>query len=246
MLNYEIHLSYNNREEAFKLPVNPSTIEISDGLKTNSYEVLSLGEINVIKNTKLTEYSFSSYFPGDMKEKLFIREGSVHLENTDELKIKDDPEKELHNYAGFDGNAYVYLLLKWMYAKRPIRFIFIGEAFSINIPVTIEDFQWKETAGRGGDIEYSLKLKKYIFYKAQKITFNEEESVARKEPPEREDQRDIPSTYTLVKGDTLWSVAKRFLGNGARWPEIQKLNGIKDSEIRRLPIGLVLKLPEVK
>lgn len=31
-------------------------------------------------------------------------------------------------------------------------------------------------------------------------------------------------TYTVVRGDTLWHIAARFLGNGARWPEIFNLN----------------------
>ncbi|ASX98693.1 minor tail protein [Arthrobacter phage Colucci] len=31
-------------------------------------------------------------------------------------------------------------------------------------------------------------------------------------------------TYRVVSGDCLWFIAQRFLGNGARWPEIYNLN----------------------
>jgi flagellum-specific peptidoglycan hydrolase FlgJ len=48
-------------------------------------------------------------------------------------------------------------------------------------------------------------------------------------------------THTVVKGDTLWSLAARYLGNPKRWPEIQKANGGIDP--KKLPIGKILKIP---
>lgn len=39
------------------------------------------------------------------------------------------------------------------------------------------------------------------------------------------------TTYTVKKGDTLWSIAKKFLGDGNRYKEIQKANGLKDTII---------------
>ncbi len=34
----------------------------------------------------------------------------------------------------------------------------------------------------------------------------------------------VPATYTVMRGDHLWGIAERFLGNGFRWVEIWKLN----------------------
>ena len=48
-------------------------------------------------------------------------------------------------------------------------------------------------------------------------------------------------TYTVVKGDTLWGIAKKQLGSGARYTEIVKLNGLKTTTIYS---GQTLKLPE--
>jgi len=48
-------------------------------------------------------------------------------------------------------------------------------------------------------------------------------------------------SHVIVKGDTLWSLAVRYLGNGQKWPEIQKLNGGIDP--LKLPIGKILKIP---
>ena len=50
-------------------------------------------------------------------------------------------------------------------------------------------------------------------------------------------------TYTVKKGDSLWKIAKTYLGNGAKYTEIVKLNNIKNDFIYA---GLVLKIPTKK
>ena len=37
--------------------------------------------------------------------------------------------------------------------------------------------------------------------------------------------------HTVVKGDTLWEIAERYLGKGARYTEIKKLNGLTSNVI---------------
>lgn len=224
---YSIWLSFNNQESGFQLPVNPDSIEIGMGGRGNTYDISKLGEINVIKAPKLTEYSFSGFFPADDHAYPFISKGTIRITTV----------------------RYLELIQEWMKAKRPIRFVFIGKSFTINTAASIESFQWKEVAGSGGDLEYSLQLKKYVFYAAQKATVLPETQsstgapVLQKEKEPRPNENPTPKTYTLVAGDSLWAVAQKVLGDGGRWKEIQQLNGITDAEIKRLPIGKVLKLP---
>ena len=47
--------------------------------------------------------------------------------------------------------------------------------------------------------------------------------------------------HTVVKGDTLWDIAKKYLGNGSRYPEIKELNGLTSNVIYR---GMKLKIPK--
>jgi len=49
-----------------------------------------------------------------------------------------------------------------------------------------------------------------------------------------------PKTYTVKSGDSLWAIAASQLGNGARWPEIQKLNSLTSTTIYA---GQILKIP---
>ena len=46
--------------------------------------------------------------------------------------------------------------------------------------------------------------------------------------------------HTVVHGDTLWAIAKKYLGNGSRYKEITNLNGLKSNVIYN---GMKLKIP---
>ena len=48
-------------------------------------------------------------------------------------------------------------------------------------------------------------------------------------------------TYTVKKGDTLWGIAAKYLGSGARYPEIKTLNGLNSDIIKT---GQKLKVPK--
>ncbi|MFC6553859.1 hypothetical protein [Cohnella cellulosilytica] len=110
---YGIWLSYNNQQEGFQLPVNPSSIEISDGSKGATYDIVELGEINVIKNPKLTTYRFSSIFPAQLYPFVDVPLlQSVTAANDSGVKVKTNP--------------YVDYITRWMATKRPIRFVFTG------------------------------------------------------------------------------------------------------------------------
>ena len=54
----------------------------------------------------------------------------------------------------------------------------------------------------------------------------------------------VPDSYTVVKGDCLWKIAEKQLGDGSRWAEIYELNkgAIKDPSL--IYPGQVFKLPQ--
>ena len=221
-MGYEIYLSFNNETEVMQLPVNPPTIDVSESGNNKTFDISKLGEVNVLKNLKLTEINFESEFPASWYPYVVVS------------KLLEPMQ-------------YIQMIKKWMETKKPIRFVFAGSTVDINMLVSIEKFSWKESSGAVGDIEYKLSLKKYVPYKAKKVVVSTilatQQVVVTVDPPPRPDTREQPKTYTLVAGDSLWKVAQVYLGNGARYPEIQKLNGIADSELRRLPIGLTIKIP---
>jgi nucleoid-associated protein YgaU len=228
MVGFFIKLSFNNETEKFLLPVNPESIEIKESGKGKTYDIVGTGEgageINVIKNRQLTEISFTSMFPASWYPFVIVQ------------------QKDL-----LTPEAYTNYIKTWLKAKHPIRFQSVGTSVAINLPMSIEKFDWKEMAGSPGDIEYSLTLKEYVFYSAKKpekqLQANGETVLIEPSTP-RQDDRVRPETYTLVSGDSLSLIASRLLDDESRWREIQSLNGIPTANLKRLPIGMVVKIPQ--
>ncbi|MEJ3717119.1 LysM peptidoglycan-binding domain-containing protein [Paenibacillus polymyxa] len=235
MEEHGIFLSYNNQEEAFRIPVNPEELSIKEAGDGSTYKIVGGDEINAIQSRKLTEISFSSFLPGQLYP--FV--------NGDELL----PIPE-----------YIALITKWMDTKRPIRFIYSAISFdpgaqkspqeiAINMPVTIEEFEWKPVAGTS-DIEYTITFKKYIFYNAVQAKVKQtttktgaKKTTTTKAKAKRPNEKVKPKTVKVKAGDTLWIIAKKNLGDGSRYKEIQILNKITNAQAKRLKVGQVLRLP---
>lgn len=225
MNEYSLTLSYNDQKEAIEFPVLPEKIEVSESGNSKSYEISKLGEINVIKSKKLTEISFESLFPAQWYPGANVTEREM-----------------------FQPSHYIVNKIeKWRSYKRPVRLILTGSTMDINMAVSIEKFTWSEEGGEVGDIKYQISFKEYRFYAAKKVKVktdsNGGKKVSKAKSSTRSDTRVQPKTYTLVAGDNLWKVAQKFLGDGSKYKQIQTLNSIKDSELKKLPIGKVIKLP---
>lgn len=220
MTERAIYFVVNDRE-FFRLPVNPEKVNVKEEGDGEEFTIASLGKVNVPKPAKLKSFTLESYFPAQ----------PTHYSATVFKKPKD----------------YIRLLEKWLNHKQPVRYIYVNGPFTINELVTIERFEYDESFG-SEDVNFSLELKQFVPFhpkKAQvvKSKTSPAKKVVKKTTPTRQNTKPKPTTYTLKKGDSLWKVAQYYTGKGSRYTELQKLNHIKDSQLRRLPIGLVLKIP---
>ena len=50
-------------------------------------------------------------------------------------------------------------------------------------------------------------------------------------------------TYTVKAGDTLYTLAKRFYGDGKLWTKIADANKDKIKDVSHVPVGTVLTIP---
>jgi LysM repeat protein len=116
---------------------------------------------------------------------------------------------------------YVEMIEGWRTSQKPIRVIFTDTP--INLPMAIESFSYKEQDGTG-DVYFSLELAEYIFLNVKKETKQKEYKQETKRPVTKE----IPKSYVVKSGDTLWAIAKKLTGNGANYKTIASKNNIKN------------------
>ena len=102
------------------------------------------------------------------------------------------------------------------------------------------------------DLVVSVKLKQYRDYGTKTVVVKQVQApttliasasvkvatVSTTQP--REVSKPIKRTHTVVSGDTLWKICKQHLGDGSKYPEIAKLNGIKNPNL--IYPGQVIKL----
>lgn len=117
-------------------------------------------------------------------------------------------------------------------------------SFITSMKVSLETCQIREARSHNGLMLFSITLKQAPDYKTEitKIETQEdgENKIIVEQKRERADNREIPDTVTVQRGDTLFGIAKKYLNNGEKWRELQKINNI--SNPNRLQIGQIIKL----
>jgi LysM repeat protein len=203
----EFWLSFNNGAERFLLPVNPPSVKINSSHGYEDVEVNELGEYTIIKGSKLKGVSFEAFFPLNY---------DASYCNTANLKAPWD---------------YVEILERWKKSGKPMRLTITGTP--INMAVTIRNFEYDESAGAVGDVNFILDFKEFTFIQFRTIDTSNGSSPT----SDRPDTRQKEGTYTIVSGDSLWKIAKE---NNTTYTALAELNAIKAPYI--IQPGQVIRL----
>lgn len=130
------------QETLYQLPVPPSSYSVRTGTNNGSITVESIGELNLLGETKLSEISLSSFFP---KQKYSF------------CTYTDFPTPK----------EFVKLFEGWRTSKKPIRLILTGTP--VNDLFSIEEFEYGQNDGTK-DINFTLTLKQYkVIYLNQMV-----------------------------------------------------------------------------
>lgn len=101
--------------------------------------------------------------------------------------------------------------------------------FQTSFTVSLEDYTITEDASKHGqDVFVDVTLLQYQAYVTKTIQFKADSkgsTTATVSQPSRDTTgKKTTTSYTVKRGDTLWNIAKKYLGSGAKWKTIYNAN----------------------
>lgn len=193
----DIYIKWNNDREQIKLPILPSSYEMSGKQNNTSVDINNFGEVNLRGKRGLYSISISSFFPAQYYN--FCR---------CKPSAPDTYIKKLKKL--FENNTEVHLIIT---------------KTLINIRCTIEEFTYGQSE-KGMDKNYTISFKEYRRIKSvpvKKKTVTKNSKVTK--PGGKRPAKPVKScTYKWRKGDTWLKVAKKKTGSSANYKAIRKQN----------------------
>jgi len=132
----DIGFFFEYENTVVQLPINPSELTIKTEGTNKTMEIISLGQINLLKDVALSELSISSWLPG-----------GTWFPGIRTLGKFEGPE------------FYEQFFNKIRADKKPCRLIVTG--INLNMLVSIESVEFEHRAGEHEDKYYTLNLKEY-------------------------------------------------------------------------------------
>ena len=202
-------------------PVAPEKIVTTIKNQNHTMTLMDGGEINFLRSPGLTELSFTLLLPG--REYPFAQYGGgpltapgIYIAFLQQIKDQAQP-------------VLLQILRKFAGGKRI--------SVDTSGKFSLERLVFTEDAAMGDDVLAEVSFRAYQAAATKVYTV---EAAGIKEEKQRDGQAPVKNSYTVQKGDSLWLIAKKCLGDGARWREIAKENHLTDPD--RIYPGQVLEV----
>ena len=215
------------------LPITPSKLTLKIKNQNKTVVEINEGEINMLKKAGLTEIDFDATFPNVKYPFATYKNGfqtaKSFLDAIEKLKTNQKPFQFIVSRTYPNGKGL----------------------YNTNIKVSLENYTIKEDAKNGLDTVVTFNLKQYRDFgtKICKISFPKSQKPVAVAPPPPRPAPTSPKpvnqnkTYTVVRGDCLWNIAKKFYGNGSQYTKIYNANRDKIRNPNLIYPGQVLTIP---
>ncbi len=213
------------------LPVAPPKLQVKINNNNDTVTLIDEGEINILKKAGLTDIEFECRIPQEVYPFAVYKEG----------------------FKGADYFIGCFEALK--VGRRPFQFIVCRrrpsgtKLFDTNIKVSMEEYGITEDAKNGFDLMVKIKLKQWKEYGTKVVQLSFDEEGAKADIEQQRETTAAPEagqTYTVKKGDCLWSIAKSLYGSGAKYSVIYDANkSVIGGNPNRIYPGQVLTIPPV-
>ena len=188
------------------LPIAPESFQLRYKTGNKTINLLNGEEINIPTHPGLSEISFKCLIP-----------------------------RRRYPFAVYEKD--VFLPIEWftrtlmvlLYGQQPVLFVIkkVPQFYAkdLRMRVTLEKYEVLDEATNGDDLMVSLVLKEYVDYGTKSVEISTDGSeayavVTNDRPVFTEQEK----THVVEYGESLFSIARRYLGDVSRYKEIYELN----------------------
>ena len=212
--------------DEMQVPIPPASIDTSISSRNETIDLLTAGEVNIIRSPALTEISFdfllpNSDYPFNGSMLMRFQKASYYIDRLEQFKV----------------------------TKQPFQFIVVrmkpsgGMLAMTNIKVTLEEYIIRDDAEEGFDMVAKIKLRRYKDWGAKKIevkTDKDGNTTGSVTSQRSTTGHFIPERQKAGIGTTLQQAVKKTFGSTNNLFMIAKLNKIAVPGV--LAAGQIIKM----